>query len=79
MFEHDKTNVAYLNLEKSNSSNRNLRNNLNFKITAQSYLTKNKIIENAAIMWNKLENNIKAIQSRTVFKENFKKYLLSTY
>jgi len=50
-----------------------------FKITAQSYLTKNKIIENAAIMWNKLENNIKAIQSRTVFKENFKKYLLSTY
>jgi len=46
----NKTNKIHKDLTLSEYTGRNMRNNLNFKTETKFYLTKNKVIEKAAIL-----------------------------
>lgn len=72
-------NIAYTEIQNNVDRNRNLRDNLTLRISATSYLAKNKITENAAIIWNDLPHDIRTIRNRDLFKEKVKNRYLNSY
>ena len=52
------TNAAHSELKRNIISERNMRYNINFRVTTESYSTQNKILENTAILWNQIPEEI---------------------
>jgi len=79
-FTQDKSNYTYRNLELvHNIHNRNLRNFLNIKTTAESYRRENKVTEQASIEWNNINTDTKIVKSRGKFKTSLEINILNTY
>lgn len=73
-------NVAYENMKPIRMNQaRNLRNNLNFIVDLNYYAHKNKVIENACVLWNDLNVNEKRITDRNKFKTTYQKKTLNSY
>ena len=74
-----KTNISHTDIERVNRDNRNLRNNMNMRITTESFLRNNKISENAAVLWNDIPQDLKLIHRRDTFKNKMKDSYLTNY
>ena len=73
-------NWTHRNIERSiNVHNRNLRNHLDIQTTAEGHRKRNKILEQSAITWNSLDNNLKSIINRNKFKSSYEKVLIELY
>jgi len=79
-FTHHKesTNVALSNM-RSMQHHRILRNNLNLAIDTNYYQRRCKVIETASIIWNSLNQDLKAINNRTLFKNSLTNYFIDHY
>lgn len=74
------TNYTHRNLILNNNlHNRDLRNYLNIQVTAESHRRQNKIIENASIIWNSLNLDLKEIYNREKFKYTHEVLTLQSY
>jgi len=72
-------NIAYETMRIANHSGRNLRNNLNFATNINYFLKKNKIVENASVIWNSLPYELKTIQKREAFKNRITNHFMHNY
>ena len=64
-------NVAHNEIQRNLINGRNMRNNINLRISAASYSAQNKVSENASILWNDIPREIKNIANRENFKKSF--------
>lgn len=76
LYSKNKINPAYEKMKLNATQGRTLRNNNDFTITANSYDSSNMVIESAAIYWNNLQREEKALQNRNIFKEKISAKLL---
>ena len=58
---------------------RNTRSKYNIYLTNNSFKMKNKIIDEAAIVWNKLPNLTKTVSNRNLFKEKLNGLFIRSY
>jgi len=58
---------------------RQLRNSINFKTHSHYYNTKNKVTEQAMILWNDFHQQFKRLSKRENFKDAINKHYLHTY
>lgn len=59
--------------------NRNLRNTHNIAVSQYTHKPKNKIIEQATVVWNDLSQNTKEIKNREKFKYEIESTILNNY
>ena len=58
---------------------RTLRNNMNVITNTLFYNNKNRVIEEACVIWNELNNDLKSVKNRKKFKENVENDFLKQY
>ena len=80
IFKINTLHSAYKNiLTTQNVHNRNLRNNLNLVVSAESYRPLNKVLEKASIDWNDLTQEIKNSKNRDTFKSKVENHIIRNY
>ena len=72
-------NVAHDEIQRNVVIGRDMRNDLNLRVTADSYSVHKKVSENICVLWNEIPREIKNIFKRDKFKESLKNKFLNSY